>query len=74
MSECTPRLPCNQRYCYGHCSTQEFKPGDRVSYCGDEATVVANWGGEGTVRDDAGNQMRWYWMFQGEPVRLVRKA
>ena len=52
--------------------TQDFKPGDRVSFCGEEATVVENWGTDGYVEDDAGNRMRWYWEFQGEPVILVK--
>jgi len=49
-----------------------FKPGDRVSFCGEEATVVSNWGISGTVKDNTGTQMHWYWEFQGEPVVLVR--
>ena len=52
----------------------QFLPGDRVEYCGDEATVVDNFGSSGDVRDDAGNTMQWYWEFQGTRVTLVKNT
>ncbi len=51
----------------------DFQPGDIVSFCGDEAVVVSNWGRSGTVCQ--GDQtMEWQWVFEGEPVKLVRRA
>jgi hypothetical protein len=47
-----------------------FKPGDRVEYCGIEAVVIANHGSTGTVEIPGEGRMTWYWVFQGEPVRL----
>lgn len=51
-----------------------FKPGDRVSYCDEEATVVENYGNSGLVRFDDNTTCAWYWRFQGEAVILVKEA
>ena len=51
-----------------------FKPGDVVSFCGEEAVVVADHGDRGTVEMPGEGRMTWYWVFQGEPVRLVRRG
>jgi len=50
--------------------TPNFKPGDRVEFCGIEAVVIANHGSMGTVEIPGEGRMRWYWVFQGEPVTL----
>jgi len=55
-------------------STVVFEPGDRVKYCGDEGTVVSNSGDGGVVRFDDGMTCKWWWVFAGTPVTLVRKA
>jgi hypothetical protein len=47
-----------------------FKPGDRVLYCGEEATVIENYGRSGTVEISGQGRMNWYWEFQGESVTL----
>ena len=53
----------------------DFRPGDVVSYCGDEAVVVENHGDRGVVEmPPEGGRMTWHWVFQGEPVVLVRRA
>ena len=52
--------------------TQDFKPGDRVSFCGEEAVVVENYGTQGIVEIPGEGRCKWYWVFQGEPVRLVK--
>jgi len=54
--------------------TANFKPGDRVSYCGEEAVVIANHGSSGIVEIPGEGRCKWYWVFQGEPVRLVKAA
>lgn len=51
-----------------------FKPGDKVEFCGIEAVVVANYGSSGVVDIPGEGRCAWYWMFQGEPVRLVEAA
>jgi hypothetical protein len=51
-----------------------FKPGDRVSYCGEEAVVVENYGDSGLVEIPGGGCMRWYWRFEGKAVKLVERA
>lgn len=52
----------------------DFRPGDTVEYCGEEATVVTNHGSCGTVEIKGQGRMSWYWDFQGELVNLVRRA
>lgn len=52
----------------------DFKPGDVVEYCGEQATVIANYGTSGTVEITGQGRMSWYWSFDGEPVKLVRRA
>lgn len=58
---------------HGTCAVPVFEPGDRVSFCGEEATVVTNYGDEGMVDLGGGQKCRWYWMFQGERVMPVKK-
>lgn len=53
------------------CPVPVFKPGDRVSFCGEEATVVQNFGSDGTVDLGGGQTCRWYWQFQDERVMPV---
>lgn len=53
------------------CPVLVFKSGDRVSFCGEEATVVSNYGDSGTVEIDGQGRMNWYWKFQGERVMPV---
>jgi hypothetical protein len=63
------------RGAHAACPRPTFKPGDRVSFCGDEAVVVENHGTSGTVEVGTGRireRMTWYWEFQGEPVVPVR--
>jgi hypothetical protein len=50
--------------------TTNFKPGDRVEYCGEEAIVIANHGSSGTVEIPGEGRMTWYWMFDGEAVKI----
>lgn len=52
----------------------EFKPGDTVEFCGDQATVVENHGTEGVVEFQDKCRVTWQWTFDGVPVTLVRKA
>lgn len=54
--------------------SSDFKPGDTVEYCGEQATVLANYGTSGTVEIPGEGRMSWYWVFDGEPVRLIRRA
>jgi hypothetical protein len=54
--------------------TSNFKPGDRVDFCGIEAIVIANFGSSGTVEIPGEGRMSWYWEFDGEPVRLVEET
>lgn len=61
------------------CPRPVFKPGDRVSFCGEEATVMENHGSQGVVdlgqsRLGGGEFCKWYWEFQGEPVLFIRSA
>ena len=51
-----------------------FKRGDVVEYCGEQATVIANYGTSGTVEIVGQGRMSWYWNFDGEPVRLIKEA
>jgi hypothetical protein len=63
------------RGAHAACPRPTFKPGDRVSFCGDEAVVVENHGTSGIVEVGTGRikeRMTWYWEFQGEPVIPVR--
>lgn len=57
---------------HASCPVPVFKPGDRVSFCGEEATVVSNYGSEGMVDLGGGQLCRWYWVFQGERVTPVK--
>lgn len=50
----------------------DFKPGDRVEFCGIEAIVVANYGRSGIVEIPGEGRCAWHWVFQGEPVRLKK--
>lgn len=52
----------------------DFKPGDKVEFCGERAVVVANYGSSGLVEIPGEGRCHWYWEFQGEPVRLVEEA
>jgi hypothetical protein len=53
----------------------EFQPGDLVKFCGDEATVLSNYGDRGVVRLGSGQgTCRWHWSIFGESVKLVRKG
>lgn len=52
----------------------DFKPGDRVEFCGEEAVVVDNYGDSGTVEIPGQGRMKWYWVFQGTPVRRVNAS
>lgn len=52
---------------------EQFEYGDRVEFCGEEATVLRCYSRTVEVRDDAGNVMVWYVDFQGTPVTSVRK-
>jgi hypothetical protein len=48
----------------------DFKPGDQVVFCDIEAVVIANHGSTGVVEIPGEGRMTWYWVFQGEPVKL----
>ena len=50
-----------------------FQPGDIVSFCEEEGTVVENNGNSGWVAIDDVTHVRWYWEFQGEPVKLIKR-
>jgi hypothetical protein len=50
-----------------------FKPGDRVEFCGIKAKVVSNHGESGIVEVPGEGQMTWRWIFEGTPVTLVKK-
>lgn len=52
----------------------DFKPGDRVEFCGIEAIVVANHGSSGTVEVPGEGRVSWYWEFDGEPVRHAQTS
>lgn len=56
------------------CPAPVFKPGDRVMFCGEEATVKTNHGRDGMVDLGGGQLCRWYWQFQGEPVPLIKRS
>jgi hypothetical protein len=50
------------------CPVPVFKPGDKVTFCGETAIVVSNYGDSGTVEIPGQGRMNWYWKFQGERV------
>lgn len=50
------------------CPVPVFQPGDKVVFCGERATVIANYGDSGTVEIEGQGRMNWYWKFQGERV------
>jgi hypothetical protein len=52
----------------------DFQPGDRVGFCGEEATVFTNWGDHGTVDLGDDQTCRWYWIYGGTSVTLVQRA
>ena len=61
---------------HSKCKPVVFEPGDRVSFCGEEATVVMNFGTQGVVEIPGEGKCTWYWTFQGErviPVALVKR-
>jgi len=62
------------RAAHGACLRPVFKAGDRVSFCGETATVIANHGDSGTVELPGKLRERcvWRWEFEGEPVIPVR--
>jgi len=49
-----------------------FKPGDKVEFCGIKAKVIANHGSSGIVEVPGEGQMTWHWVFDGTPVTLVK--
>lgn len=49
----------------------DFKPGDKVEFCGIEGTVVENYGSSGLVDVPGDGRVAWYWVFQGTPVRRI---
>lgn len=54
----------------------DFKKDDIISFAGDEYTIVENHGNSGSVRP-AGEEGRidpFYWRFQGEDCKLVRRC
>ena len=51
----------------------DFEAGDVVGFCGEEGTVVRNYGRDGIV-DCYGDRVKWSWIFGGEKVQLIRKA
>jgi hypothetical protein len=51
----------------------DFKPGDRVEFCGIQAVVIANHGSTGTVEIPGEGRMSWYWEFDGAQVTLVEE-
>lgn len=50
----------------------DFKPGERVQFCGEEAIVLANYGTSGDVQILGEGRCHWYWKFQGEAVTRVQ--
>ena len=49
-----------------------FQPGEVVSFCDRQAIVVINYGKNGMVK--VGEEMiNWCWVFEGEPVKLVKR-
>ena len=50
----------------------DFKPGDNVEFCGITAKVVSNFGDSGIVEVPGEGQMTWRWVFEGEPVKLMK--
>jgi len=56
------------REAHSACPRPVFKIGDRVQFCGEQAVVVENFGSQGYVKTSDGQQVRWYWDFEGEPV------
>jgi len=51
----------------------DFKPGDKVEFCGIRAKVVSNHGDSGIVEVSGEGRMTWRWVFEGEPVKLVKR-
>lgn len=49
----------------------DFKPRDKVEFCGDHATVISNLGSGGYVDLGEGQHCYWYWIFEGTPVTRV---
>lgn len=50
----------------------DFKPGDKIEYCGIQATVVTNYGESGVVDVPGEGMMTWRWSSHGaEVTRLV---
>lgn len=51
---------------------QPLPPGAVIEFCGDQAEVISDPGGEArlTVRVD-GHQDRWYWTFEGVSCTVV---
>ena len=52
----------------------DFKPGDIVEFCGEQAEVIENWGESGLVCLADGEMVKWKWDFEGTPVTLVNKV
>jgi len=50
-----------------------FQPGDVVSFCGEQATVVDNDGTKGWVAIDDVTYVRWRWKFEGAEVKLIKR-
>lgn len=59
---------------HSECQKPVFQPGDRVSFCGEEATVIENHGDGGIVEVKGEGRMNWLWRFQGEHVMPVRET
>src|SRR5271154_2567127 len=51
----------------------DFKPGDKVEFCGIKAKVVSNYGSSGIVEVSGEGRMTWRWIFEGAKVKLVKK-
>jgi len=49
-----------------------FKPGDKVEFCGIKAKVIANYGDSGIVEISGEGRMTWRWVFEGEAVKLAK--
>lgn len=55
-----------------HNDSHKFRAGDVVEYCGEQATVIANYGTSGVVEIEGQGRMSWYWKFDGADVTLVK--
>jgi len=51
----------------------DFKPGDKVEFCGIKAKVVSNYGSSGIVEVSGEGRMTWRWIFEGAKVKLVKR-